>query len=213
MVGHLVAIGHDYMLSHAMMRRLLGNAIFMTPGNPVEVMAYAEHSDNGPTGQAARVDLSISMEAAFRGRTWQKTSAPDAQFVVDHLIGHDVLLIYRQSEADDAELESAGGLMADVMTAFLWQGGTIVFTDGPGAGAGTYVVLDVAGLFSCDGIATVSGGTAEIVDFGDAVALGMSDSYLASSDSVSFDTAEGQVVVADQETSAPVVVHKIFLPE
>jgi hypothetical protein len=95
---------------------------------------------------------------------------------------------------------------------FISIGGIIVFTDGPGSNSGTWRIFESADLFDCTAITDVTGSTADVVEPGDAVAQGLSTSYLSVANSVFFSTSESLVVTEDSATGNPVVIHKVFTP-
>ncbi len=210
--GHLVAIGHDLTVDHVILRRLVGNAVFMAHNNPVEVLAYVEYADTSPGGQMDAVDSALNLEAAATGQSWNKTVAADAQNVVDDILMYDVLLVYRQGIATDIELDATGVQWFSPLRNFLSVGGIIVFTDGPGSNLGTWQIFNSADLFDCAAITDVTGSTADVVEPGDAVAQGLSTSYLSATNSVFFSTSESLVVTEDSATGNPLVIHKVFIP-
>ena len=119
-----------------------------------------------------------NLEAAASGQSWNRTVAADAQDVVDDILMYDVLLVYRQGLATDIELDATGLQWFSSLRNFLSIGGIIVFTDGPGSNVGTWLIFESADLFDCAATTDVTGSTADVVEPGDAVAQGLSTSYL-----------------------------------
>jgi len=76
--------------------------------------------------------------------------------------------------------------------------------------AGTWQILDAAGLFSATGIVDVSLDNLTVIQRTDAVALGMPAMYRAERSSVRFLTTEGTVVVT--HPGGPVVIHRLVIP-
>jgi hypothetical protein len=175
------------------------------------VLAYEQYADTAAGGQVAKVDAAIDEVAQDTGASWEKTVAADAQDVADGLPGYDVLLVYRQGKATDAQLAAVGVLWLAPLWSHLATGGIVIFTEGPGSNQGTWTIFDAADVFACAGRQDVSGGTGVVLDPGDYVAPGVT-SYLASKNSSSFLTSEESVVVADKMSGNPLVVHKVVLP-
>ncbi len=209
-VGHLIAIGHDFMTNHATLRRLLGNAIFIAPKNPVTVLAYGEFADQTAGGHVELIDGIIDAEAELKGRTWTKTSANQAAAVIDSLLNHRVLLVYRQVLGTDLTLGAVGAGWSAVLDQFFRLGGIAVFIDAAGTNAGTWQIFEGAGVFDCTGITAIIGATAEVVDPGDAVAQGLVSQYFATQNSAYFLTTEPDIVVQELTTTNPFVIHKII---
>jgi hypothetical protein len=191
------------------LRRILGNAVFISQSATVRVLAYTQYAD---ADQMARVDSAISSVASIIGRFWQKAASTDPTFIADHLLENDVLLVYRQNAPDAATLRAVGSQWTSALNAFLAVGGVVVFTDSTANQSGTYNIFDAAGVFSCSGLIAGNGRTASVAQPGDAVVQGTTTSYLASSNSATFSTTDAVIVVVDVATSRPFVVHKTFLP-
>jgi hypothetical protein len=197
-----------------MLRRIVGNAVFISQRSVVQVLAYDRYAEKVPDAHLYQVDDAISQEAEEKGRRWQKSAASTELEVTEQLLSHDVLLVYEQSLATDAMLSEAGSALFSTLTTFLSIGGIVVFLDGVGGyNAGTFKMFDATGLFSCSSIHNLTNSTAKVLIPGDAVAQGVFATYLAAADSVFFSTDEGPVVVAEETTGNPIVVHKVFLIE
>ncbi len=211
--GHLIAIGHDLTDSHTTLRRLVGNAVFISQSNPVEVLAYSEFADETSGGHVQKIDSAISTEASAKGRTWNKTDVNESSNITENLLDYDVLLIYTQSDATDSELNAVGNDLYSTLQSFVTVGGIIVFTDAEvTANSGTWRILAAADLFTCSAVYDATGTTANVVIPGDAVAQGLNTTYMATENSVYFSTAEERTVVQEQATGNPLVIHKVFLP-
>jgi hypothetical protein len=205
--GHLVVIGHDYASSNAPMRRLLGNAVFLAQGSPVEVLAY-----DGTVALAQRngVDAAIDSVAGFLGRSWAPVSVPD-EFITYQLASVDVFLIYPQATGTNAELLALGATWAAALQEFLSRGGIVVLADGPAASHdGTWQLLEGAGVFSANGRTTANGDTLTADLPVDAVMVGVPVSYTGLGNTVWFDTAEQTPIVSHPD--GPVVIHRVAVP-
>lgn len=207
--GHLIAIGHDFTQSHAVLRLVLGNAVFISQASPVRVLAFTQYAD---AAQMARVDTAITSVSTSKGRSWDKIASADPAYIVEHLLENDVLLVYRQNATKTADLRDIGSQWASVLDAFLGVGGIVVFTDSTVSSVGTYQILDAAGIFSCSGLVAANNHTALVIEPGDAVAQGVMTSYLGSSNSATFSTEDEVIVIIDKGTNRPFVVHKTYVP-
>jgi hypothetical protein len=205
-VGRVVVIGHDYTQSRVGMNRLAGNAVFLASGAPVRVLVY-EGSATDASVQG--VDRAIVQVADATGRDWEREVAL-ADEVPFKLAQSEVLLVYSQHGATDAELLSLGTSWATALETFLRRGGVVVLFDGGGNHGGTWQVLDAAGLFLAEGRVDVSGEPVNVVAPGDAVALNVPRTYRAEANSVRFLTTEETVVT--EHAQGPVVVHRVIVP-
>jgi hypothetical protein len=206
LVGHIAIIGHDYSASRVGMNRVAGNAVFLASGAPVRVLVY-EGAANAAS--MAGVDAAIDQVAASTGRTWTR-SAATADRVPHALAQADVFVVYSQHGATDEALRSLGGSWASALYTYLRRGGVLVLFDGGGSHAGTWQVLDAAGLFTATGRTSISGDAVTVVEPGSALALNVPRTYRAEAASVRFHTTEATVVV--EHRAGPVVIHRLVLP-
>jgi hypothetical protein len=206
LVGHIAIIGHDYRDSRVGMNRVAGNAVFLASGAPVRVLVYEGAAD---AASMAGVDAAIDQVAASNGRTWTRTAAA-ADRVPHALAQADVFVVYSQHGATDAALRSVGASWATALYTYLRRGGVLVLFDGGGSHAGTWQVLDAAGLFTATGRTIISGDAVRVVEPGSALALNVPRTYRAEAASVRFHTAEASVVV--EHDAGPVVIHRLVLP-
>lgn len=207
--GHVVLVGHSYRTSRVAMRRVAGNAVFMALGANVRVLVYPgdalRSSING-------VDQAIDEGAARRGRTWTRTEAADPAEVPTLLSGADVFVVYAQQRSDDATLSALGTDWSPALMTFLLRGGVVVVFDGGGSHAGTWQILDAAGLLSVSARTDISLDNVQVVAPADAVATGAPVRYRAERESVRFTTTDGVEVFEHADTGSPVVVHRVFTP-
>jgi len=205
--GHLVVIGHDYRNARRDMNRLVGNSVFLAPGSPVRVLVYEGSSRRSSlTG----IDRAVDQVAGATGRTWTRSVASLGEVPL-MLADSDVFVIPSQQDAPDAELIKAGEQWARALLSFLTRGGVVVLMDGGSmTNAGTWQILDTAGLFSATGVVDVSLSTLSVDARTDGVALGMPATYRGERSTVRFLTSEGTVVVSHPE--GPVVIHRLVVP-
>jgi len=205
--GHLIVVGHDYRNARRDMNRLVGNGVFLAPGAPVRVLLYEGSSR---TSSLTGVDRAIAQSATATGRTWTRSVAALGDVPL-MLAEADVFVIPSQQDATDAELIKAGEQWRVALGSFLERGGVVVLMDGGSmVNAGTWQILDVAGLFSATGIVDVSLANLAVVARTDGVALGMPAMYRGERSTVRFLTSEGPVVVEHPE--GPVVIHQLIVP-
>lgn len=204
--GHLVLLGHDYVVGRTGFNRLAGNAIFLARRNPVRVLAY-----EGVTTATsiAGITAAIDQVAGTIGRAWAR-SVTTADEVTLRLSDADVFVIHAQGGASDAELSALSLAWGFALGNFISQGGTVVVFETPSAtNAGTWQVLASEGLFSATGLRTRTGEELRVRDPGDAVANGVLSPYRAEENSVAFEGALAPLaeqIVWDAD-DLPVVIH------
>jgi hypothetical protein len=203
-VGHVVVVGHDMSASRGAMRRLAGNAIFLPGGNPLRVLIYEEFAT---TEARAGVRSAIQSMASIEGRTPAVTVATST-LTVPFLMGQtDVFVVAAQASATDEELVKDGESWGRALREFVSGGGVVVLFEGGSSNAGTYTILDTAGLFSARSRITLSRRTLSLTAPSDAVASFVQLVYQSEGETVGFDTDESGVVVRDPISNLPVVVH------
>jgi hypothetical protein len=207
--GRAIAIGHDYLKNRPAMNRILGNAVFLWPINPVRLAVY-EGAAN-PLAIAG-ADAAIAQVAMATGRTANRTVVAAAD-VPAQLANTDVFLVYSQENASDATLDQLGQDWATALAAFVQAGGTLVVLDGAYPGnSGTCRILSQSGLFLIAHNASATGDVCSVVARGDALTTGLPKTYLCEKNSVSFTTTDPAVAVTPviDDGEDPVVIHKIF---
>jgi hypothetical protein len=208
--GRVIVIGHDYFKNRSTMNRILGNAVFLWPVNPVQLLTYQGAADSTAIEGAK---AAIKQVADDTGRQYNLTVALASE-VPTALAAADVLLIYGQQGASDATLVQLGQDWKAVLTLFLRAGGTVIVLDAFYAptNAGTVQILSSAGLFGLARGTLETDQTCTVVARGDALATGLSPTYRCEKNSTSFtisDTATTITPVVAVGTHT-VVVHKIF---
>lgn len=207
-VGHLVLIGHDYARSRRAQARLVANAVMIAQGE-LAVATYAQDAD--PTC-VANAETAVAQAAGRAGRTVAFSRIEDTERAGDVLAGANVLLVHAQAAATHEALTALGQQWRDLLATFLGRGGVMVVLDAPATSelGGTWRVVAAAELVAITGATDVTGQTVDLVDPGDAVALGMGARYRAEQHSVSFTAPDASPVVA--AGGDPVVLHEVFLP-
>lgn len=202
--GHVIVIGHDMSNALPAAKRLAGNAIFLPAKQTVKGLVYAERST-----QTAKngVDLTIADMSAITGRTFKRTNATSALSVPFLLSQADVFVIVAQANASDDVLLKNGDTWSRSLNTFVRRGGVIVLFDASGKNAGTYQLLQQAGLFTAAERVKLSPRTVTIEAPGDALASFVPTRYQAQNETVGFDTMEQTVVVRDTQSDLPVVIH------
>jgi hypothetical protein len=206
--GRVIVIGHDYLKNRPAMNRILGNAVFLWPNNPVRLLTYQGAAN--PTAIAG-ANGAIAQVATATGRLVQRTDVAAAD-VSTQLAATDVFLIYGQEQASDATLSQLGQDWASAMTTFTNLGGTVILLDGLyAANAGGVQILSQAGLFNIQHNVSTTNAVCTVVSPGDALASGLPKTYRCEQNSVNFTTTEvGPAVTSVVESGTPVVVDKVF---
>ncbi|HEY0714561.1 MAG TPA: hypothetical protein VGF45_17885, partial [Polyangia bacterium] len=204
--GHVVVIGHDYVVNRTSMNNLLGNAVFLAAEDPIRVLAFEGEAS---PATIAGANQAINDLAQLRGRRWTRDTRTSGTLATD-LANFDVLLVYAQYGSSNATLASHGADWAMALSNFVNSGHTIVLLDGISPNnSGTYRILTAAGLFAATGQAAVTGETLTVFNPSDAIAARLPRTYRAEFTSVSFTSGEtARVVVTSM--GAPVVIHKTY---
>jgi len=202
--GHLVAMGHDLTSNSPATRRLLGNAVFIPLADPVRVLVFDEKaSEPVKTG----VTNALMTMAQATGRTFEPTTV--TSLAVTFLLSmSDVFLIEAQSAATNEQLLKNGETWSVALQEFLKRGGVIVLMEGPGgSNDGTYQILKAAGLFEAAARIPLGHRQLTLAAPSDAVATAVPTFYQGGPETVGFDVGASTVVVRDDQTNTPVVIH------
>jgi len=207
--GRAIVIGHDYLRNRPAMNRILGNAVFLWPVNPVRLLVY-EGSANAAA--IAGADTAIAQVSNATGRHAVRTAASAAE-VPALLATTDVFLIYGQELADDATLGQLGSDWSAALLSFMSAGGTVVLLDAVYAGNnGTCQILAQPSLFQLTRAASSTGDVCTVVARGDALTTGLPRTYLCDRNSTSFVVTDlsTNITVVVQDVDKTVVAHKLF---
>jgi hypothetical protein len=208
-VGRVILMGHDYLASQPAMNSILGNAIFLSPANPVRLVAYAGVAD---ATAMANADGAIAQVSAANGRQIQRVTATASE-VPAQLPQADVFLVYGQERANDATLLQLGQSWSAALTLFVNSGGTVVVLDGYyyTTNTGTCQILAQAGLFAIYRNDTVTYDLCRVVAPADPLVAGLPKTYLCPSNSVDFVTTETSPAITTVVSyGKPVVIYKTF---
>jgi hypothetical protein len=210
--GRIIVIGHDYFHNRLAMNRILGNAVFLWPVNPVNVLVY-EAAANATA--IAGADGAIAQVAAATGRQWLRTAvaASDVPSALAVPSAFGVFLVYGQESADDSTLTQLGTAWQAALSSFVDNGGTVIVLDGVYANAGTAQIVSQPGLFQIARNTSVTGEHCAVVTRGDALASGLPQTYLCEQNSTTFsvaDPAMGAITSVVEVSGQSVVVHKVF---
>jgi hypothetical protein len=191
------------------MNRILGNAVFLWPVNPVRLLVY----EGGANATAiAGADAAIAQVANATGRQALRVTAA-AGDIPALLASTDVFLIYGQELADDTTLGQLGLDWSAALLTFMTGGGTVVLLDAAYAGnSGTCQILAQPGLFQIARATATTGDVCSVVARGDALSTGLPRTYLCEQNSTSFDVTDlsTNITVVVEDVDKTVVVHKLF---
>ena len=206
--GRAIVIGHDYLRNRPAMNRILGNAVFLWPVNPVRLLVY---EGNANATAVTGADAAIAQVASATGRLAVRTAAGSAD-VSALLASTDVFLIYGQELASDDTLSQLGRDWAAALLTFVSSGGTVVLLDGVYANSGTCQILAQAGLFQLARDASTTGDVCTVVARGDALTTGLPQTYLCEMNSTSFVVTDLATPITPvvKDSGRTVVVHKLF---
>jgi hypothetical protein len=209
--GHLVVIGHDYAVQRSGLNNLVGNAVFLAPGDGVTVLAYEGAAS---AASIAGTNVAIDQVSATRARSWVRhvTNAMDAPA---RLPNYDVFLIHAQRGASDPTILGLGAAWQQAMNDHLTAGRVVILLDGVSPNnTGTFRILTAAGLMISTASFPVTTQTLRVVNPGDAVAQRVPRNYFGESTSVAFGSAdtvkvvEATVLMGMVPVILPVVIHR-----
>ena len=204
--GQLVAIGHTYEQSNEFQDNLLGNAVFLADGAPVEVLLY---EGNATAESIAGVRAAIDRVATRLGRAWQVMVA-DSNLVTLQLEAAKVFVICEQSSATDAELQALAQDWSLALSQFFARGGVVVLVEGDSLqNSGTHRVLSGTGVFQVGGRQAVSG-EAEVITPGIGIALHVGGRYQAEPQTVGFIDVTSPGIIISRLGSLPIVFQRVI---
>jgi hypothetical protein len=190
------------------MNRVVGNAVFLSPRDPVVVLAYV---GGAMAASVSGTDAAIDESATRFGRSWTRVPALRAADVPIGLADADVLLVYAQHAASDAELDAVGVAWARAVADFLAAGGVVVGLDGASVAGGTPRLLSSAGLLTPSAVrADATGAVLRVVAPADLMAGGLPLSYRGELSTIRLVGADAPAVVAD--AMGGVVLHRVVVP-
>jgi hypothetical protein len=208
-IGHVVLIGHNYAETIGEQDRILANAVFLS-SSPARVLAYEGLADTGPGSAVAHANAGITNSGG--GRRWMRTVLADpARISVELSVDrYDVMLVYEQTHATDAQVANLAAAMGSALASFARAGGVVIVLDGATENSGTFPIANATGLLSIAGEANVDGHTAVQVAIGDAIASGVVANYVVQPTTANFMTADPYTVFSCDDR--PVVLHRPVAP-
>lgn len=218
--GSVVFIGHDYAttMTGTAQARVLSNAVFLWPTDPVHVLSYERYAD---ASALAHIHAIVTAGATGLGRTADITSTDTDSDIPDTLDiqTYGVLLVPDQVNAQGVDLGALGSSWGPTLATFTQSGGIVVILDG-GTGAGGMPSLATGtGLLDVTAQSSLVTGTAlYILAPTDSLSVGVVNPYAAGASSVTVTTEPNQgsvdyVIAPAVDGGAPVaptVVHKVF---
>ena len=215
-VGHAVVVGTDFQQvslgSPAAV--LLGNAVFMSPHEPVRLAEYRKYAS---AAAVARVGAILEHEAAARGRSFVLEPVGDAKALaacVDQ-DGCDSLLFHHQAFLPlGAEAVLASGWSSAIGGLFESGGTAIVLAGASGSAAAMADFVNDFGLLDTTGVAVEGNGLVYNEGWLDVLGQGVMSPFLAPAGTVSFltDEAAGPMLsfVLKGPSGRPVAIHRAF---
>lgn len=211
--GHVAAIGIDYgvVTPSSSAARLLGNAVFLHPAEPVKVALYTEYATQQVNAQ---VPALLAAEAAARGRNLQlSTVATDAQLAdLATTLGVDVIVIPPSPMAPQGTMGAVGASWAGPLFDFAAQGGVVVAL----ADGGSEDLLNATGLLGPLALAAEPVAPCSVASWIDALSTGVLSPFALGHASTHLEPLlpldpTTQIVVVGP-SSAPVVLHRVVVP-
>ncbi len=211
--GHTTAIGIDYGVVPvgSSAARLLGNAVFLYPADPVKIAVYTQYAS---PQVASQVPLILSAEAQARGRTTQPVMVQnDAQLAdIAAMLAADVIIVPPSPGADPGVMSSVGAGWAQPLFDFAAQGGVVIFL----ADASSEDVLDATDLLGPLDLTPEPMGPCSVSSWLDALSVGVFSPFALAHPVTSLVPsapldATTQVVVTTSDGS-PVVIHRVVIP-
>ncbi len=212
--GHLIVVGMSFAQYHSPAQRLLGNALFLRPDDPVRIVDYRKYASAGAT---TNVDAAVEAEGAARGRTYAlKTEDSAAEIAVDLASGtYDVFLVHDQISAPNGVLQAFGGELATAVGEFAKNGGTVVVLASAGP-ADMASFLTSSGILATSALTSATGSAVLNVAPNDVIGVGVPSPFLAKPATATITSGEAPGpllthVFIDKATTLPIAVHKVAL--
>lgn len=214
--GDVVVLGHDFSggLAGTSQAKALTNAVFIPRTDPLRILSYEQHAE---AGAVLRVK-NIVQSAAFGRRLSYTVSRSDADLRRADLIrDFDVVLVYDQAQATNAQASAIGAGWAPFLIPFAKAGGVVVALDGAAGNGEMPTLLSTSLLLDTASHAPLAASSqVAVVAPQDRVASQVLSPYAVQSRSITLQPNEpngGNVVWVVRANAAgdgdPVVVHKI----
>jgi hypothetical protein len=202
-VGHAIAIGHDYTSYDGAMVQVLANAAGLGAHTNIGVAVY-----HGTATAPSHAGTAAAFEAGLQrmGRNWHAVAVANPPTPAQ-LAGADVVLVEAQL-GDPAVARAAGARWQAALSGFVTGGGVVVVLEGEEGVS--YQFAAGAGLYDVGAPVAVTGQLATVVTAADATTSDVVSPYMAMSTSVAYPTATGATittaaggVVYDYPANAP----------
>ncbi|MSP23892.1 MAG: hypothetical protein EXR75_01765 [Myxococcales bacterium] len=194
-------------------QRLLGNALYLPPDDPVRILVYRKFANAGAAGN---VDAILAAEGALRGRSFIVKTRDTAAALGSDLSGgtYDVLLIHDQPSAPNGQMQSLGSALQGAISSFAQAGGTVVVL--ASATGEMSAFLTSSGILATTALTDATGAAILGVVPNDVVAVGVLSPFLAKPATATIGSSEpsGPLlthVFVHKASMAPIVIHKIVL--
>jgi len=202
--GHIVVMGHDFFTSNAAMDQLLGNAVFLSQADPVQLAEYV--------GVASATAVSNSHVAIAEAATTLARSVVRSQVITSNIVAQltaaDVFLIQSQNLATNSILKQLGQSWTRALTVFVHTGGIIVLLEGSfPTNNGTVQILSESGLTNIAVNSVVTNDTCAVIDATDPLVFEVPPTYSCLQNSIGFSGAGIRVV---EDLGQPVVLRVTF---
>lgn len=213
--GHVVVVGHDFTAATPALSvsRVLVNAVFLPPKNPVRVLSYEQWSEPASVGSVKAI---LDDGALSSGRTYVKSVATSLADFRDRLLidNYDVALVFDQPNAPAGALSTVGADTKVSLDSFSRVGGVVVVLDGGSGISQMPQFLTASTMLGTSGHTVVTGKAVDVVAPADAIGVGVLSPYSAPTRSVSFAVTEPPstslvTVVSEPLSTKPVVLHKV----
>lgn len=212
--GHVAALGFDYgaVGASTSAARILGNAVYLHPHEPVSVTIYTRSAASVVTD---KVSALIVAEGSLRGRSASISLIDDATALATTASGlaTDVIIVPPQPDAEPGDMPDAASLWATPLNDFASQGGVLLFLVHGQSSADLLGASDFLGEVV---VAAEPMQSLVISSWIDALSVGVLSPFASNHGTYSV-TATGpadamQQVVVSTGAGAPIVVHRVLAP-
>jgi hypothetical protein len=212
--GHVVMMGVDLSVTSpaGSPAKLLGNAAFLHPADPLEVVVYEEFGDDPAVATALAI---LTLEAAIRGRTLVTNAVSDPQQLASlaATLQASVVILPAMPSGADAELTAAAQLLATPLSDFASQGGVVI---GLTRELHAAAFMREVGLFGDLTAHPATPGPLVIAAWLDAISTGVLSPFAQGPQSLAFESpvfaGPDASIVVRSSGDEPVVVHRVFSP-
>jgi hypothetical protein len=212
--GHVVLMGVDLSATSpsASPAKLLGNAAFLHPAEPLLVVVFDGFGDDPAVTSALTI---LTLEAAVRGRTLSTSSVSDAHELATlaATLEASVVIVPAMPGGDDADVTLAAELLATPLSDFASQGGVVIGLTRESHAA---TFMREVGLFGDLAAHPAAPGPLEIAAWLDAISTGVLSPFAQGPQSLAFESPAfanpDTSIVVRSGSDEPVVVHRVFSP-